>query len=79
MAESGDTLTMQDFYASAYSQTPAHSDDIHEMIIANPDMEVITDGGGKRRQAHTIKAGDTLKLVSQKSMFFMFSGFPKKE
>ncbi len=79
VAESGDTLAMQDFYASAYSLTPAHSDDIHEMIIENPDMEVITDAGGKRRQAHTIKAGDTLKLVSQKSMFFMFSGLSKKD
>ncbi|MCF6210602.1 MAG: three-Cys-motif partner protein TcmP [Gammaproteobacteria bacterium] len=74
VAESGDTLAMQDFYAAAYSETPAHSDDIHEMIIENPDMEVITESGGKRRQPNTVKAGDTLKLKSQKSMFFMFSG-----
>ncbi len=40
---------------------------------------ILTDAGGKRRQAHTIKAGDTLKLVSQKSMFFMFSGLSKKD
>lgn len=77
VAKSGDTLAMQDFYAAAYSQTPAHSDDIHEMIIENPDMEVITDAGGKRRRANTIKASDTLKLKSQKSMFFMFSDTPE--
>jgi len=73
VAESGDTLFMNDFYTAAYSETPAHSDDIHEMIVENPDMEVITESGGQRRQANTIKAGDTLKLKSQKSMFFMFS------
>ncbi len=48
VAEFGDTLVMEDFYAAAYSETPAHSDDIHEMIIANPDLEIITDSGGKR-------------------------------
>lgn len=79
VAESGDILVMQDFYAAAYSETPAHSDDIHEMIIKNPDMEVITESGGKRRQPNTIKASDTLKLKSQTSMFFMFSDFPDKK
>lgn len=75
VAESGDTLLMQDFYEAAYSETPAHSDDIHEMIIENPDLEVITETGGFRRQSNTIKSSDTLKLKSQKSMFFMFSDF----
>lgn len=78
VAESGDTLVMQDFYAAAYSETPAHSDDIHEMIMENPDLEVITETGGKRRQPNTIKASDTLKLTSQTSMFFMFSDLPDK-
>ena len=72
IAESGDALVMHDFYAAAYSETPAHSDDIHEMIIENPDMEVITESGGQRRQPNTIKASDTLKLKSQTSMYFMF-------
>jgi len=79
VAESGDTLAMQDFYEAAYNETPAHSDDIHEMIIENPDMEVITAAGGERKQAKTIKAGDTLKLKSQKSMFFMFSDLSNKD
>ncbi len=79
VAASGDTLAMQDFYAAAYSETPAHSDDIHEMIIQNPDMEVVTESGGNRRKANTIKANDTLKLKSQKSMFFMFSDVPEKK
>lgn len=74
VAESGDTLAMQEFYAAAYSETPAHSQDIHEMILENPDMEVITELGGKRRQPNMIKATDILRLKSQKSMFFMFTG-----
>ncbi len=77
VAESGDALSMIDFYEAAYSETPAHSDDIHEMIIENPDMEVITESGGKRRQPNSIKVGDTLKLKSQKSMFFMFDNLKK--
>lgn len=79
VAESGDTLVMEDFYAAAYSETPAHSDDINEMIVENPDMEVITESGGKRKKPKKIKASDTLKLKSQKSMFFMFSNLSDKK
>lgn len=79
VAESGDTISMNDFYSAAYSETPTHSDDIHEMIIENPDLEVITESGGERRQPNTIKPGDTLKLKSQKSMFFMFSDYPSQK
>ena len=79
VAESGDTLSMEEFYAAAYSETPAHSDDIHEMIIENPDMQVLTESGGERRHAHTIKTGDILKLKSQKSMFFMFPAYGDDE
>jgi len=73
IAASGDVLVMEDFYKAAYNETPAHSDDIHEMIIENPDVEVITEsGGGERRKPTTIKATDVLKLKSQKSWFSMF-------
>jgi len=73
IAASGDVLVMEDFYKAAYNETPAHSDDIHEMIIENPDVEVITESGkGERRKATTIKATDILKLKSQKSWFSMF-------
>ncbi|MCG7968868.1 MAG: three-Cys-motif partner protein TcmP [Candidatus Thiodiazotropha endolucinida] len=72
VADSGDVITMQDFYAAAYSETPAHSEDIHDMIIENSDIEVITETGGLRRKASTIKPSDTLKLKDQKSFIFMF-------
>lgn len=74
IAESGDAMLVSDFYASAYSATPAHTDDIHEMIILNPDIDVITETGGKRRTAGAIRQSDTLKLKNQRSLFFMFSG-----
>jgi hypothetical protein len=74
ISESGDAIEVEEFYRIAYSETPAHSDDIHEMIIENPDVEVITEfGGGGRRKPNTIKPTDILKLKSQKSMFSMFS------
>ncbi|MCU7804153.1 MAG: three-Cys-motif partner protein TcmP [Candidatus Thiodiazotropha sp. (ex Lucinoma borealis)] len=72
VAESGDAITMHDFYVAAYSETPAHSEDIHEMIMENTDIEVITESGGTRRKANTIKPTDTLKMKDQKSFIFMF-------
>lgn len=73
IAESGDTLSIEDFYAAAYSETPAHSDDIHECIIESREIDVFTGAGGKRRQANSIRVGDTLKLKVQKSFFFSSS------
>ncbi|GJM04461.1 MAG: hypothetical protein DHS20C09_04520 [marine bacterium B5-7] len=70
IAHSGDALLMGDFYASAYSGTPAHSDDIHSIIIESQELEVVTQYGGVRRKANTIKPSDILKLKSQRSFFF---------
>lgn len=72
VAKSGDTMRINDFYAETFSETPAHSDDIHEMIIENPDLEVITETGGTRKKPNTIKVTDTLKVCSQRSWFSMF-------
>lgn len=72
VAEAGDAMTMHDFYVAAYSETPAHSDDIHEIIIENPDLEVITDAGGSRKKSTSIKPDDTLKLKNQRSLIFLF-------
>lgn len=72
VAQSGDAMSMIDFYGAAYSETPAHSDDIHEMIIENPDLEVITETGGSRRKANTIKTSDVLKLTDQRNIIFTY-------
>lgn len=74
LAESGDAMLISEFYESAYNETPAHTDDIHEMMIENPDVEVVTEAGGNRRKPTAIRQTDTIRLKSQRSMFFMFNG-----
>jgi len=72
IAEHGDAIAVEDFYIDIYNETAAHSDDIHEMIIENDDIEVITETGGERRKANTNKRSDVLRLKKQRSMFPMF-------
>lgn len=69
ISANGDVMSVKDFYATAYNQTPAHSDDIHRMIIENPDVQVRTTTGNERRKAGTIKPEDTLHLKKQISFF----------
>ena len=64
---SGHAVDMTDFYEGIYNLTPAHSDDIHKAIIENPDLEVFTPSGGRRRMANKISAKDMLKLKPQRS------------
>lgn len=72
ITEHGDVLSVEGFYEVAYNETPAHSDDIHEMIIESPDLEVITPAGSERRKANTIRPDDLLRIKQQKSLFPMF-------
>lgn len=74
ITDSGDTMRMADFYENIYNMTPAHSEDIHTAIIANPDIAAITPAGGKRRKANTITVNDVLKLKAQTSFFPIFFG-----
>jgi three-Cys-motif partner protein len=69
----GDAIEISDFYASIYNATPAHMIDINSAIIENPDLEVITEDGGERQKATTIKIGDTLRIRHQRSFFPMFT------
>lgn len=68
----GDAVSVEQFYANIYSMTPAHTDDIHTAIIENPDLEVITETGGERRKANTIRAEDTLRMKRQMTFFPIF-------
>ena len=72
VTESGDTMSVVDFYESIYNATPSHADDVHAAIIENPDLEVLTPTGGERRTAHTIRVDDVIKLRRQRSFFPMF-------
>ncbi|APG63142.1 hypothetical protein LPB140_10475 [Sphingorhabdus lutea] len=69
----GDVINIEDFYLSIYNETPAHSDDIHSVLIENTDLEVLTPTGNLRRKPNTIRLGDALRLKSQRTMFPMFS------
>lgn len=72
ISESGDVISVGDFYEGIYNATPAHMDDVHRAIIENPDIAVITPGGGERRSANSIGVGDVLKLKRQRSFFPKF-------
>lgn len=69
VSESGDAMLVGDFYAAAYSATPAHKDDIHGAMLESEDLEVRTPSGGTRRKSHQISVRDTLRLKNQKSFF----------
>ena len=79
VSEFGDTLGIGDFYEHIYNATPAHADDIHQAMMDNPDIEVITSQGGERRKANTIAIGDTIKLKRQTSFFPVFLGKEKNK
>lgn len=72
VSEFGDTIGINNFYEHIYNATPAHADDIHQAMIDNPDIEVITPQGGERRKANTITTDDIIKLKRQTSFFPMF-------
>lgn len=77
VSESGDAISVEDFYAAIYNMTPAHTNVVHEAIIDNPDLEVITPAGGGRRKANTIYVEDTIKLKKQLTFFPMFLRKPR--
>jgi hypothetical protein len=70
----GDVIGVGEFYASIYNATPAHMLDIHSVMIENPDLQVLTEDGGERRKANTIRASDTLRMKQQRSFFPIFLG-----
>lgn len=71
ISQAGDVMTVGQFYENAYSETPAHSEDINQAILSNPELEVTTASGGNRRKANTIRVEDTIRLTSQKSFYFI--------
>lgn len=78
VTEFGDAVGVGQFYSSIYNMTPAHMDDINAAMFENPDLEIVTEGGGARRKSDTIRADDTLRIKKQRSMFPIFLG-PKTD
>lgn len=78
VTEFGDAVSVGQFYSSIYNKTASHTDDIHAAMIENPDLEIITEGGGERRKPNTISADDLLRMKRQKTFFPMFLDSKKK-
>jgi three-Cys-motif partner protein len=71
----GDAVGIGEFYAGIYNATPAHMLDINTAIIENPDLQVVTEDGGERQKAETIRITDTLRFKPQRSFFPIFAGY----
>jgi len=71
ISEFGDAVSLDEFMRSVGNETPAHSMDIHQAMIDNPDIRVETLNGGERRSANGIRRTDTLIMKQQRSLFFM--------
>ncbi len=71
VSEFGDTVSMADFMRIACNETPAHSADLAQSMIDNPDLTIQTEHGGERRSPNGIRSTDTLILKAQKSFIFM--------
>ena len=69
-SEWGDAIVMDDFYQMIYAETPAHSDDIHQAIMENDDLEVLTPKGRERREPGRITRDDILRLKKQLKFYF---------
>jgi hypothetical protein len=70
----GDAVSVGQFYGNIYNMTPAHMDDIHQAMIENTDLEIVTESGGVRRKPNTIKPSDTLRMKLQRTFFPIFLG-----
>jgi len=79
VANFGDAISLRDFYRSIYNETPAHMDDIHAVMLDNPDLEVITPTGASRRKAKSIRADDVLRIKTQRTFPNFFGSFEKKK
>lgn len=77
VSKSGDAMLVGEFYEAAYSETPAHKDDIHSAMLSSEDLEIVTPNSGERRSANTIKVGDIIRLKNQRSFYPMFAATPK--
>ena len=69
----GDAVRVGEFYSNIYNTTPAHTDDVHAVMIENPDLEIVTEQGGERRRPNTIKPTDAIRMKQQRSFPLFFS------
>lgn len=71
VSEFGDAVTVSDFIRSVSNETPAHSADLAQSMIDNPDLTIRTENGGERRSPNGIRSTDTLILNAQRSFILI--------
>lgn len=69
ISEFGDAMNIAEFKSSIYNSTPAHSEDIIQVLFENPDIEVYKEDGGRRKKASTISNSDFVRISPQRSFF----------
>lgn len=69
ISANGNSMSVERFYNAVYNLTPAHNADIHQAMIDNPDLDVLTPANRPRRVANAIESGDTISLKRQRSFF----------
>ena len=74
ITETGDALSVRDFYETIYNATAAHSDDIASALLACDDLEVQMEGGGVRGPESAIDLSDAIRLKRRRNVFPMFLG-----
>ncbi|WP_316233402.1 three-Cys-motif partner protein TcmP [Bradyrhizobium sp. SZCCHNPS2010] len=74
----GDAVPIGEFYSSIYNATPAHTDDVHAVMIDNPDLQIVTEQGGERRRSNTIRPTDILRVKRQRSFPIFFGSEQKR-
>lgn len=74
----GDAVPVGEFYSAIYNSTPAHTDDVHAVMIDSPELEIVTEQGGERKRPNTIKPGDILRMKRQLSFPIFYSSPAKK-
>lgn len=75
----GDAIPLRDLYRTIYNETPAHMDDIHAVMIDNPDLEVITQTGASRRKPTSIRADDVLRIKTQRAFPNFYGALQRKK
>lgn len=73
LCDSGQPLSVKEFYERIYNNTPAHSDDINAAIIGSDELKVKTLTGGTRRKSSQINTTDYIEFKKQRSFSFKLS------
>lgn len=71
VAEFGGAVSVNDFIESICNETPAHSKDILNALVKNPELQVITENGKPRRSIAGVKRTDHIEMEKQRSFHHM--------